>query len=84
MLSKGPQTAIVMCKYYAFKRAPSSNRDVKFPASKEAANSNFNVEVLSFQSDPTTISNVQIKKSFKPTSISLPKKLWVKISSKKF
>ena len=42
MLSKGPQTAIVMCKYYAFKGA-SSNCDVKFPALKEAANSNFNV-----------------------------------------
>jgi len=43
MLSKGPQTAIVMCKYYAFKGAPSSNFDVKFPALKEAANSNVNV-----------------------------------------
>ena len=43
MLSKGPQTAIVMCKYYAFKGAPSSNCDVKFLALKEAANSNFNV-----------------------------------------
>jgi len=43
MLSKGPQTAIVMCKYYAFKGAPSSNCDEKFPALKEAANSNFNV-----------------------------------------
>ena len=73
-----------MCKYYAFKGASSSNCDVKFPALKEAADSNFNVQVLSFQSDPTTISNVQIKKSFKPTSIGLPKKLWVKISSKKF
>ena len=43
MLSKGPQTAIVMCKYCAFKGALSSNCDVKFPALKEAVNSNFNV-----------------------------------------
>jgi len=28
MLSKGPQTAIVMCKYYAFKGAPHSNCSV--------------------------------------------------------
>jgi len=67
MLAKGTQTAVVMCKYYAFKGAP---------------NSNCNVEVPFFQSDPTTISNEQIKKNFKSTSI--PKKLWVKISSKKF
>ena len=45
-------------------------------------NSNFNVQVLNFQRGPTTISSVQIKKSFKPTSI--PKKLWDNISSKKF
>jgi len=43
MLSKGHQTAIVMYEYYAFKGAPTSNCDVKFPALKEAANSNFNV-----------------------------------------
>jgi len=43
MFSKGPQTAIVVYKYYAFKGAPSSNCDVKFPALKEAANNNFNV-----------------------------------------
>jgi len=43
MLSKGPQTATAMCKYYASKGAPGSNCDVKFPALKEAANSNFNV-----------------------------------------
>jgi len=28
MLSKGPQTAIVMCKYCAFKGAPNSNCNV--------------------------------------------------------
>jgi len=38
------------------------------------------MKVLYFQRCPTTISNAQITKSFKPTSI--PKKLWVKISSK--
>jgi len=43
MLSKGPPTAIEMCKYYAFKGASSSNCDIIFPALKEAANSNFNV-----------------------------------------
>jgi len=43
MLSKGHKTATVMCMYYASKGAPSSNCDVKFPALKEAANSNFNV-----------------------------------------
>ena len=54
----GTQTAIVMCKYYAVKGAPNGNCDV---------------QVLSFQSDPTTTSNEQIRKSFKPTSI--PEKL---------
>ena len=43
MFSKGPQTAIVMCKHYAFKGTSSSNCDIKFPGLKEAANSNFNV-----------------------------------------
>ena len=65
-------------------KGPPAVTDVKFPALKEAASNNFNAEVLSFQSDPATISNVQIMKSFKPASISLPKKLCVEISSKKF
>jgi len=43
MLSKEPQTVIVMYKYYAFKGAPNSNCNVKFPALKKAANSNCNV-----------------------------------------
>jgi len=43
MLSKEPQTVIAMCNYYAFKGAPNSNCNVKFPALKEAAKSNCNV-----------------------------------------
>jgi len=39
MLSKGPQTAVVMCKYYAIKGAPNRNCNVKFPDLKKAANS---------------------------------------------
>jgi len=58
MLSKGTQTAIVIGKYYAV---------------KGASNNNCNVYVPSFQSDPTTIFNEQIKKIFKPTST--PKKI---------
>jgi len=55
MLSKWPPIAMVMCKYVAVKGTTT--------------NSNCNVTVLYFQRDTTTISNVQIKKSFKPTSI---------------
>jgi len=67
MLSNGTKTAIVMCKYLSLKGLPYSN---------------YNVLVLYFQRDTTTISNKQIKESFKPTS--MPKKLFVKVSSKKF
>ena len=56
-----------MCKYLSLKGLP---------------NSNYNVLVLYFQRDTTTISNKQIKESFKSTS--MPKKLFVKVSSKKF
>jgi len=51
MLSKGPPTATVMCKYLPFKATPPPS-----PMSK--------------------------KEKLQPTSI--PKKLWVKVSSKKF
>jgi len=51
-----------MCKYYAFKEAP---------------NSNCNVHVAYFKRGFTTITNVQIKKSFKPTSI--PKNCGLKL-----
>jgi len=42
MLSKGPQTAIAMCKYYTFKGAPTVT-NAKFPALNGAANSNCNM-----------------------------------------
>jgi len=58
MLAKGTQTSIVMRKYYAFKGAPKSNCTMQVP---------------SFQSDPTTISNKHTKKNFKATS--MPKKI---------
>jgi len=54
----------------------------KYLPLKGLPNSNCNVLVLYFQRGHTTISYKQIKKSFKPTSI--PKKLFVKVSSKKF
>jgi len=66
---KGPLEVIVMCKYYAFKGATNSNCNVYVLCFQRGSNSNFIVQVLNFQRDPTTISNVQIKKNFKPTSI---------------
>jgi len=73
-----------MCKYLALKGTTNSNYNVqelcfwKGPKQQLYCVS----RLLYFQRGFTTISNVQIKKSFKRTSI--PKTLWVKISSKKF
>jgi len=43
MLSKGLQTAIVMCKYLAFKGPPTAIVMCKYVAFKGAPNSNCNV-----------------------------------------
>jgi len=40
---KEAPTAILVCKYYAFKGGPNSSSDGKILALKEAPNSNFNV-----------------------------------------
>jgi len=69
LLAKGPPTAIIICNYLAFKGAPNSNFNVQVPCFQRVLSSNFEMQVPCFQSDPTTISNEEIKKSFKPTSI---------------
>jgi len=52
MLLKGPQKAIVMCKYLAFKGAPNNHFNVYVPCFQWPTN--YNVEVLCFQRSPNS------------------------------
>jgi len=79
---EGAQTTTLMYKYYTFKGAPTPTLMCEYVDFKGTHNSNCNVYVLCFLRSLTTISNVQMKKIFQPTSTT--KKLWVKTSSKKF
>jgi len=80
MLLKGPATASVIYKYLSFKGATNSNcnMQVAYYSLKGAQTATLLCKyytfkgVPHFQRCPSTISSVQIKRSFKPTSI--PKK----------
>jgi len=80
LLSKRSPTPIVMYKHLAFKGPPTVIVMSECLAFKVAPNSNFNVQVPSFQKDSTTISNERMNKSFNPTSI--PKSCGLKLLPK--